>query len=229
MANKLKQGTRCTICKSKGQNNKAVVYLPHHRLALCKPHYIEWFEKRTQKTIKEFKMFKPDEKILVAVSGGKDSLALWNALTKLGYEADGFYIDLGIGEYSEESKQLSIDFANRIGRKLHIVPMKEKIAPIPTIKESTKRPACSACGTVKRYYMNKIAKDLGYSVIATGHNLDDEVATLFGNTLGWDINYLKRQYPVLEEENGFVRKVKPLCKIQKKKVRCIHFSTISNT
>jgi uncharacterized protein (TIGR00269 family) len=216
MANKLKQGTRCTICKAKGKKDKAVVYLPHHRLALCKNHYVEWFEKRTAKTIKEFKMFRPDEKILVAVSGGKDSLALWNALTKLGYEADGFYIDLGIGEYSEESKQLSQEFADRIGRKLYVVPMKEEIAPIPDIKESTKRPACSACGTVKRYYMNKIAKELGYSVIATGHNLDDEVATLFGNTLGWDINYLKRQYPVLEEENGFVRKVKPLCKITEK-------------
>ena len=64
--------------------------------------------------------------------------------------------------------------------------------------------------------MNKTAKELGYNIIATGHNLDDEVAVLFGNTLNWDIEYMRRQYPVLEEESGFIRKVKPLCRITEK-------------
>ncbi len=214
--NRLKKGSRCTICKSKGEKNKAIVYLPHHRLALCKEHFISWFEKRVEKTIKEFKMFSKNDRILVAVSGGKDSLALWNALVRLGYEADGFYINLGIGQYSEDSKQLALNFAKRIGRPLHILDLSSEISTIPQIKESTNRPACSACGMVKRYYMNKFAKENGYNIIATGHNLDDEVAVLFGNTLKWDIDYLKRQYPVLKEENGFIRKVKPLCKITEK-------------
>ncbi len=213
---KLKKGSRCTICKAKGEKEKAVVYLPHHRLALCKKHFIEWFEKRVEKTIKEFKMFSKKDRILVAVSGGKDSLALWNALTKLGYEADGFYINLGIDQYSQDSKELALEFANKIGRPLHILDLSEEIATIPQLKKVTNRPACSACGTVKRYYMNKFAKEHGYNIIATGHNLDDEVAVLFGNTLKWDIDYLKRQYPVLKEENGFIRKVKPLCKITEK-------------
>ncbi|WP_456384121.1 TIGR00269 family protein [Persephonella sp.] len=213
---KLKKGTRCTVCKSKGEKEKAVVFLPHHRLALCKKHFIQWFEKRVEKTIKEFRMFSKKDRILVAVSGGKDSLALWNALTRLGYEADGFYIDLGIDQYSDDSKKLALEFADRIGRTLHIVSLKEEIAPIPAIDKITDRPACSACGTVKRYYMNRYAKQLGYSIIATGHNLDDEAAVLFGNTLHWNIDYLKRQYPVLWEEGGFIRKVKPLCKITEK-------------
>ncbi|WP_029520914.1 TIGR00269 family protein [Persephonella sp. IF05-L8] len=220
---KLKKGSRCTVCKAKGEKEKAVVFLPHHRLALCKKHYIEWFEKRVAKTVKEFRMFSPKDKILVAVSGGKDSLALWNALVKLGYEADGFYIDLGIDEYSQDSKRLALQFAERIERPLHIVSLKEEIAPIPQIDQITNRPACSACGTVKRYYMNKYAKELGYNIIATGHNLDDEVAVLFGNTLHWDIDYLKRQYPVLKEENGFIRKVKPLCKITEKEAALYAF------
>ena len=220
---KLKKGTRCTICKAKGEKEKAVVFLPHHRLALCKKHFVEWFEKRVEKTIKEFRMFSKRDKILVAVSGGKDSLALWNTLNNLGYEADGFYIDLGIPEYSEDSKKLAIAFSERIKRPLHIVSLKEEIAPIPVIEKSTNRPACSACGTVKRYYMNKYAKELGYNIIATGHNLDDEAAVLFGNTLSWDIKYLKRQYPVLKEESGFVKKVKPLCKITEKEAALYAF------
>ncbi|WP_457643166.1 TIGR00269 family protein [Persephonella sp.] len=213
---KLKKGTRCTVCKSKGEKTKAVVFLPHHRLALCREHFIQWFEKRVEKTVKEFRMFSRKDRILVAVSGGKDSLALWNALVKLGYEADGFYIDLGIDQYSQGSKELAYSFSEKIGRTLHIVSLKEQIAPIPVIDKATDRPACSACGTVKRYYMNRYAKQLGYSIIATGHNLDDEVAVLFGNTLRWEIDYLKRQYPVLKEEKGFIKKVKPLCKITEK-------------
>ena len=216
MGTKLRKGARCTICKSKKTDNKAIIFLPHHRLALCKEHFISWFENRVERTIKEFKMFSKKDRILVAVSGGKDSLSLWNALVKLGYNADGFYINLGIGEYSEDSKRLSLDFSKRINRPLHIVELNEEIAPIPDITKITDKPACSACGSVKRYYMNKVAKELGYNIIATGHNLDDEVAVLFGNTLGWDIDYLKRQYPVLREENGFIRKVKPLCKITEK-------------
>jgi len=66
------------------------------------------------------------------------------------------------------------------------------------------------------YFMNKKAKEFGYDIIATGYNLDDEAAVLFSNTLNWSVEYLKRQYPVLKEENGFIRKVKPLCKISEK-------------
>lgn len=202
---------KCQKCGSKAQ-----VYLPQHRLALCKDHYLEWFENRVEKTIKEFRMFSRSDRVLVAVSGGKDSLSLWNALYKLGYEVDGFYINLGIGEYSQKSNVLATEFSQKIGRKLYSISLKDEIMPIPEIKKYDSRPACSVCGTVKRYYMNKFAKENGYSIIATGHNLDDESAVLFSNTLNWSVEYLKRQYPVLPQEDGFVRKVKPLCKISEK-------------
>ncbi|MCS7171712.1 MAG: TIGR00269 family protein, partial [Aquificaceae bacterium] len=77
-------------------------------------------------------------------------------------------------------------------------------------------PACSYCGQLKRYYMNKLAKDKGYTVIATGHNLDDESATLFSNIINWNMEYLERQSPVLKGGEGFVRKVKPLFKFTEK-------------
>ncbi|SHK57132.1 TIGR00269 family protein [Thermocrinis minervae] len=202
---------KCVKC-----NKKAEVYLPQYRLSLCREHYIEWFENRVEGTIREFRMFSKKDRILVAVSGGKDSLSLWNTLHKLGYQADGLYIDLGIGQYSEDSKNLAIKFANNIGRELHTVSLKEEVLSIPEIKKEDPRPACSFCGTLKRYYMNHYAKKLGYNVVATGHNLDDEVAVLFSNVLSWNLDYLKRQYPVLEEGKGFVRKVKPLCKMSEK-------------
>jgi uncharacterized protein (TIGR00269 family) len=61
--------------------------------------------------------------------------------------------------------------------------------------------------------MNRIARDGGFVAIATGHNLDDEVAVLTQNTLHWQTGYLARQAPVLEESDGLARKVKPFVRI----------------
>jgi len=202
---------KCVKCGKKAQ-----VYLPQYRLSLCAEHYLEWYENRVERTIREFNMIKKEDRVLVAVSGGKDSLSLWQALNKLGYSADGLYINLGIGEYSQKSQKACEEFAKRWNRELHVVDLRSEILPIPELKEIDQRPVCSVCGTVKRYYMNKIAREKGYNVLATGHNLDDESAVLFSNTLSWNVEYLRRQYPVLPEGDGFVKKVKPLCKLSEK-------------
>ena len=55
-------------------------------------------------------------------------------------------------------------------------------------------------------------------MVATGHNLDDEAAVLFGNTLRWATDYLGRQLPVLPASDGFVRKVKPLVRLSEREM-----------
>ena len=72
---------------------------------------------------------------------------------------------------------------------------------------------CSACGLSKRHLFDEAARDGGYDVVVTGHNLDDEAAVLFGNTLRWDVEYLGRQLPVLPARDGFPKKVKPLMRL----------------
>jgi uncharacterized protein (TIGR00269 family) len=73
---------------------------------------------------------------------------------------------------------------------------------------------CAVCGLVKRHVMNRATLQGGYQVLATGHNLDDEAAILFGNTLNWVPGYLSRQWPILEANQlGLARKTKPLCRI----------------
>src|SRR5574338_726869 len=99
-------------CKKCGE--KASIQMRQHRLALCKEHFLEWVPEQTERFIKKYGMFSPDEKILVAVSGGKDSLSLWDILSRLGYQADGLYIGLGIDGgigYSAESHRLTRAFA----------------------------------------------------------------------------------------------------------------------
>jgi uncharacterized protein (TIGR00269 family) len=71
--------------------------------------------------------------------------------------------------------------------------------------------------------MNRVAREGGYDVLATGHNLDDEAAVLFGNTLNWLGDYLTRQSPVLEEAHGLVRKVKPLFRFYEREMAAYAF------
>ncbi|MEJ2598720.1 MAG: tRNA 2-thiocytidine biosynthesis TtcA family protein, partial [Anaerolineales bacterium] len=164
-------------------------------------------------------MFTKQDRILVAVSGGKDSLSLWDILWRLGYQADGLYIGLGIDggiRYSSESKRLTEKFTKEHNLRLHVISVSQQYGEsIPEMAARTTRgkgKPCSVCGLSKRHIMNRTAREQGYDVLATGHNLDDEAAVLFGNTLNWISGYLVRQGPVLEANRpGLVRKVKPLC------------------
>ncbi len=207
---------RCRKC-----GNTSVINMRQHKLSLCGEHYEEWFLTQTDKTIEKWKMFTHDDHVLVAVSGGKDSLALWDVLIRLGYQADGLYIGLGINDvipYSDRSLEKTRQFAQRHPEaSLNVVDIQDSYGKtIPEIaREKTRghgRP-CAACGLTKRYVMNRVASDKGYAVLATGHNLDDEVAVLMQNTLRWQTGYLARQSPVLPSTNPhFAKKVKPFCR-----------------
>ena len=210
-------------CRKCGE--KASVNMRQHRLALCREHYLEWIPEQTERFIKKYHMFTHRDRILVAVSGGKDSLALWDILVRLGYQADGMYIGLGIDgglDYSSESRRLTEKFANENRLKLHVVDVEGEYGlPIPTLAEVSHRgkgKPCAVCGLAKRHEMNRLARDLGYDVLATGHNLDDEAAVLFGNTLVWEAEYLLRQGPVLPARDGLARKVKPLCRFYEREM-----------
>ena len=193
----------------------ANVEVRRHRSAFCAGCYPGWFRTQVERAIEDDGMFTRDEPVLVAISGGKDSLALWHALTKLGFQADGMYIRLGIGGYSVRSQEKSEAFAAKHGLTLHQVDLKDDYGfSVPDLKDARGGKPCAACGTVKRYHFNRIAADLGYPVVATGHNLDDEAATLFGNVMHWQTDFLGRQGPVLESTHPkLVRKVKPLYKL----------------
>ena len=200
----------------------AAINLRHHRLRLCSEHLVAWTPKQVARAIVKYRMFAPTDRVLVAVSGGKDSLTLWDVLLHLGYQADGVYINLGIGPaggYSDLSQAKAEAFAAAHPEaRLTVVDLARQYgATVPElVKERRGRHPCSVCGLVKRHIMNRLARESGYAAIATGHNLDDEVAVLFQNTLRWNISYMARQGPVLPEGPGFARKVKPLIRIRER-------------
>lgn len=210
---------RCRKCPK-----RAVLGLPRHNTAFCGECLTEFVRTQVQRAIKAQQMFSPDDRILVAVSGGKDSLTLWEILLKLGYRADALYVDLGIPGYSSRSKEKVEQFAKVVaepcGSHLTIHTVEEDAgAGIKELANLIKRPTCSACGTIKRYQFNRVAWQNHYDVMATGHNLDDEAARLLGNVLQWQEEYLQKQSPSLPASmEGFAKKVKPLYRMTEREI-----------
>jgi tRNA-5-methyluridine54 2-sulfurtransferase len=207
---------RCRKC-----GERAALNMREHKLALCREHFLQWLPEQTEKAITHYGMFTRPEKVLVAVSGGKDSLSLWDVLRRLGYAADGLYIDLGIDApfpYSHTSRSLCQSFAAAHGLTLYVEQAAERLgASIPDAARLSHRgrdKPCSVCGLVKRHIMNRVAQEGGYSVLVTGHNLDDEAAVLMHNSMTWAGGYLARQSPVLPADRpGLARKAKPFCRL----------------
>lgn len=199
---------RCTRCRERAQ-----VHLRAHNAGFCKPCFLLVFRRQVERTIAKHKMFTPEEQLLVAVSGGKDSLALWDVLVQAGYQTTGLHLSLGIGIYSARSREITERFAAARGLALRVVEL-AAAGPglaVPEVAGLTRRTPCAACGTMKRHYFDQAALDGGFPVLVTGHNLDDEAARLLGNTLHWQTDYLARQRPVLEPTHErFARKVRPL-------------------
>lgn len=205
---------KCRVCRG-----PAVIDLKRHNANFCGEHFLRFCNTQVEKAIGEYDMFAKEDKILVAVSGGKDSLAVWAILVELGYQADGLYIGLGIADYSDISGQYAVDFADKRGLKLHVVDLVEEYGyDVPNGSKAAKRVPCSACGMSKRHIFDRVALEHGYDVLVTGHNLDDEAAVLFGNVLHWQTDYLARQHPVLPERDGMPRKVKPLVRLDEREM-----------
>jgi len=199
---------KCSRCKQ-----LACVSLPSHNSGFCAQCYPLFFTRQVETAIRREKMFTRDERILVALSGGKDSLSLMLELTLQDYDVTGLHIDLGIPGSSAKARAKVETFCAAHGLKLRVLEMEKEGLPIPDVKAHVNRPVCAVCGRIKRHHFNRIALEGGYDALATGHNLDDEVARLFANTLRWDTAYLSDQGPVLPAREGFVRKVKPLFRL----------------
>ncbi|MDH4276679.1 MAG: adenine nucleotide alpha hydrolase family protein [Acidimicrobiia bacterium] len=200
---------KCRVCRE-----PAVIALRRHNANFCSDHFLRYCRQQVDRVIDDYDMFAPGERLLVAVSGGKDSLAVWDILRELGYAADGLYVGLGIDDYSDVSLSFVTDFVSRHGLELTIVDLADSYGfDVPSAAEATGRVPCSACGLSKRHVFDKAAVDGGYDAVVTGHNLDDEAAVLYGNVMRWQVDYLGRQRPLLEARDGFPRKAKPLVRL----------------
>ncbi len=204
---------------------KALIKLPRHHTAFCRGCFDEYVLDQVRRAIRSHHMLDRDDRVAVAVSGGKDSLALWDILLRLGYNCAGIHLNLGIGEYSNISQDRTTAYATSRKAELILHDLREHYgAGVPEMAQETHRPACSACGVMKRYNFNHLAQEGGFTVVATGHNLDDEASRLLGNVLHWQQDYLDKQTPALPSTHDkLLRKVKPLFRLAEREMAAYCF------
>jgi uncharacterized protein (TIGR00269 family) len=174
---------KCRKCGS-----TAAINMRQHKLALCRAHFLDWLPEQAERAIEHYRMFARGEKVLVAVSGGKDSLTLWDVLHRLGYAADGLYIDLGVDEgigYSAESRRRCEAFAAARGLTLQTVSVPGAYGrSIPEAARKSLRGRRKPC------------------------------SVLLHNAMTWAVGYLARQAPLLPASRpGLARKAKPFCRV----------------
>ena len=164
-------------------------------------------------------MIKNDELVAVAVSGGKDSLVLLHILDKMSknhnFRLEVITIDEGIPGYRNEALEIVKESCSKINVKHHVYSYKDifdlSLDEALDLRENEKTSSCSICGTLRRRAMDYAAKDIGADVIATGHNLDDNLQSFFINLLSGDTNKIGWMEPDTSK-NAF-RKIKPFCEI----------------
>ena len=175
------------------------------------------FENQIKQTISKYRLLDKKEKIVVAVSGGKDSTTILWLLKKWGYNVSALHLNLGLGKYSERCVEKIKKLCGNERVKLKIVDIKKifgmRMCHIRCgVQERRKVSNCMVCGIVKKWLINKEARKLGARKLVTGHNLDDEAQTVIMNFLQGNLMLGANSGPATGsvQDKKFVPRVKPL-------------------
>jgi uncharacterized protein (TIGR00269 family) len=195
---------RCRICGAATE----ILRLTEFNLKVCRPCYIRFFERRVRRAIEKHRMFAEGDRVVLALSGGKDSAALLYTLRRLGvvmgFELSAIHFHLNMGDYSDRNLEAVEEQAWGAEVPLEVKYLGDLGLRVARVKGWN---PCAVCGAIKRSLLNREARRMGASVVATAHTLEDILLFTFKNLLS-------RKYyvpqPVLPPSGGLPRKVKPL-------------------
>lgn len=182
------------------------------------------FEKRFRATIRDFKMIKKDERIAIALSGGKDSVVLMHLLAKLQkdlpFELVAVTIDEGIANYRSKTLDVAEREAKKLGLEHKVFSFKKETdLTLDDIMQKKKESIpCSYCGVIRRYLINKGAKAVEADKVAVGHNLDDIAQTVLMNIMRNEPMRLARLADPLVEDEKLIPRIRPLMRSPEKEI-----------
>lgn len=211
---------KCGFCQ------KAPVYMKRtSNEYFCEEHFIRYAEKIFKKTLRKHNMLSKNDRIAVAISGGKDSgmlLHLLENITKRRKNTELFalILDEGIKGYRDESIKYAERLCQKLDVPLHKISLKKEMKI--TIDELAKRgvKTCTYCGIFKRYLLNKKARELKATKLFVGHNLDDEAQSILMNFFRGDYSRFLRlgASPYTVKRKGFVPRYKPMINLTEKEI-----------
>ncbi len=212
----------CSVCSRR----KAFFFRSYSGMSLCKRCFTESIEEKTRATIAKYQMFRFDDTIAVAVSGGKDSVSLLQILAKIELRHPkarlvAITVDEGIKGYRDEALKIAAENCEKLGVEHRVVSFKElfgytfdQMVKRLKGKDDVKLTPCAYCGVLRRKALNTAARELGADKLATAHTLDDEVQTMLLNILHGDVLRIAKEKPVTDEvHRKFVPRIKPFCEI----------------
>jgi len=213
---------KCTKCG----NEQVIIRRKASGQTLCKECFIESTTLKVLRTIRKNRLIERGDKVAVALSGGKDSVMVLDILNSL-YKRNiidlfAITIDEGIEGYRKHGVDIAIKNTKKLGIEHRIESFKDYFGKnLDDIMADRRREhgACTYCGVLRRWIINKIARDEGATKIATGHNLDDETQAILMNYLEGNIDNLIRIGAKTEPKSDkFTVKIKPLREIPEKEV-----------
>ena len=190
-----------------------------------RPVFNKYVEENVFETINKYELIKPDEKIMIGVSGGKDSILTLHMLhnyrlkNDIDFSIEAVCIDEGINGYREEGIKTAKENCNKLNIPLTVHSFKDQwnydLDEISDVYKST----CMPCGVYRRYLLNKISDEHDCDKIATGHNMDDEIQSFLMTFARNDQNKFPKFTPILDKiHENMVPRIKPLWKLPEKDV-----------
>lgn len=192
-------------------------------MSLDPPEFNQYIMDTAREVIIDYELIKPNERVAVGLSGGKDSVLTLHLLVELMDELDfeliAVSIDEGISGYRGEGVKAARVNANKLGVELVEGSFKEEFGFTLDQIADLYQSACIPCGVFRRQLLNKISNELGANKVATGHNLDDEIQSFLMSFAKADFRRFSKFGPKLDRIHPkLVPRIKPLWKIPEKDV-----------
>lgn len=220
-----KNNAVCDICNRRD----AFFFRPYSGVKLCKKCFSESIEDKTRATIAKYDMFRFDDRIAVAVSGGKDSVSLLHVLAKIERrypkaELVAVTVDEGIEGYRDEALKIAAENCKKLDIEHVIVSFRtlfgktfDQMSKRTNHKGDANLTPCAYCGVLRRKALNIAARKIKADKLATAHTLDDETQTILLNIFHGDVLRMAKEKPVTDKVHPkLVQRIKPFCEIPEK-------------
>jgi uncharacterized protein (TIGR00269 family) len=211
---------RCSKCGA-----PAIIYIKYNGMHLCEKHFRNYFETRVKRAIRQQGKLPNKGLIAVALSGGADSLITLKVLAELiekrpNVELHAISVDEGIKAYRNLTLKTASEYCDEWNVPWHLLSFENEFGY--TLDEISKirngYNECTYCGVFRRWLINRKAKELNASRLATGHQLDDNAQTILMNWMTADMEKLARLGPHSKVQPGLIPRMMPLRLVPKSEV-----------